>query len=130
MSAIKHSNETIQVIKFAKYSVSFLWIFTGLTSIYFSPDIGYGILADAGIKGLLADISVYSGAILDIALGIWFLTSFKQQLCCMVQITIIVIYTLLLTFIDPSYWLHPFGPITKNIPIVFLIYIIRLNKAR
>jgi len=46
-------------MKLAKYSISFLWIFTGLTSIYFSPDIGYGILADAGIEGLLADISVF-----------------------------------------------------------------------
>ncbi len=49
------------------------------------------------------------------------ITSVNSKLCCIVQVCVIAIYTLLLTFIDPSFWLHPFGPIVKNIPIVVLI---------
>jgi hypothetical protein len=49
----------------------------------------------------------------------WF--SFQLRLCCIVQIVVIVIYTLLLTVIDASMWLHPFGPLTKNLPIIILI---------
>ena len=116
------------LMKAAKYSLAFLWIFTGITSIYFYPEIGYEILANANISGSLADIAVYSGGILDIVLGFWLITSFKTKLCCIVQISIISIYTILLTFIDPSFWLHPFGPITKNIPIVVLISLIMINK--
>ena len=107
--------------KAAKYSLAFLWIFTGLTSVFFSPEIGYEILANADITGSLAEVAIYTGGILDIVLGIWLMTSFRIRFCCIVQISIISIYTVLLTFIEPSFWLHPFGPITKNIPIIVLI---------
>ncbi|MEP1447784.1 MAG: DoxX-like family protein [Paraglaciecola sp.] len=105
----------------AKYSLAFLWIFTGLTSIYFSPEIGYEILAGVNITGSIADLSVYAGGVLDIAIGLWLITSFKTKLCCISQVVVIIVYTILLTFIDASFWLHPFGPITKNFPIIVLV---------
>lgn len=110
-----------KLYKAAIYSLSFLWVFTGLTSIYFSPEIGYEILASANITGSMASFSVYAGGALDIVLGFWLLTSVNTKLCCLVQIAVIASYTLILTVIDMSFWLHPFGPITKNIPIVVLI---------
>lgn len=125
MSIINQGN----LLKAAKYSLAFLWIFTGITSIYFSPEIGYEILANANISGSLADIAVYAGGILDTILGLWLLTFFKTKLCCIVQVTVIAVYTILLTFIEPSFWLHPFGPITKNIPIVVLIFLVMINKV-
>ncbi|GLR71013.1 DoxX-like family protein [Agaribacter marinus] len=105
----------------AIYSLAMLWIFTGLTSLFFSPDIGYQILASAGLFGTLADISVIGGGALDIALGLWLLTSFRIKLCCLIQVAVIVFYMVLLTFIDAAFWLHPFGPVTKNFPILVLI---------
>ncbi len=108
----------------AIYSLAFLWIFTGLTSLFFSPDIGYQILASAGLFGTLADISVIGGGALDIALGLWLLTSFRIKLCCLIQVAVIVFYMVLLTFIDAAFWLHPFGPVTKNFPILVLIIFI------
>lgn len=115
--------------KTAIYSLAFLWLFTGLTSIYFSPEIGYEILASANITGSMADFSVYAGGALDIVLGLWLLTSVKTKLCCTVQVAVIVLYTAILTLIDASFWLHPFGPITKNIPIIVLILLIMINKV-
>jgi hypothetical protein len=117
MSTINQDN----LMKSAKYSLAFLWIFTGLTSVYFSPEIGYKILANANVTGALADVAIYAGGILDIILGLWLITSLKTKLCCIVQVSVIAIYTVLLTCIDASFWLHPFGPITKNIPIIVLI---------
>lgn len=116
-------------MKAAKFSLAFLWIFTGITSIYFSPEVGYEILESARITGLMADISVYAGGALDIVIGLWLLTSIKIRLCCIIQVVVIVLYTVLLTFIDPSFWLHPFGPITKNFPIIVLIAFIYIEKA-
>lgn len=121
------SQETLN--KAAKYSLSFLWIFTGLTSIFFSPEIGYQILAGANVNGTLADISVIGGGALDIALGLWLLSAFRIKLCCLIQVTVIVSYTVLLTFIDASFWLHPFGPITKNFPIIVLITLLLKDKS-
>ena len=107
--------------KAAILSLSLLWVFTGLTSIFFSPEIGYQILASADITGTLADISVIGGGALDISVGIWLLTTFRIKLCCLTQIIVIVLYMVLLTIIDANFWLHPFGPITKNFPILVLI---------
>jgi len=129
MNTTNQANEVKKLMKIAKYSLAFLWIFTGLTSVFFSPEIGYEILANADITGSLADIAIYAGGILDIVLGLWLITSFKTKLCCITQITVITVYTVLLTFIDPSFWLHPFGPITKNIPIIVLISLILINKV-
>jgi hypothetical protein len=129
MSIINQANEVKKLMKAAKYSLAFLWIFTGLTSVYFSPEIGYEILANANVTGALAEVAIYAGGILDIVLGLWLITSFKTKLCCIVQVSVITIYTVLLTFIDASFWLHPFGPITKNIPIVVLIFFLMKNKV-
>ncbi len=115
--------------KAAKYSLAFLWIFTGLTSVVFSPEIGYEILANANITGSLAEVAIYAGGILDIILGVWLITSVKTKLCCILQVGVIAIYTVLLTFIDASFWLHPFGPITKNIPIIVLIGYVYANSV-
>ncbi len=125
MNTIKQDS----LIKAAKFSLAFLWIFTGITSIYFSPEVGYEILASASITGLMADVSVYAGGALDIVIGLWLMTSFKTKLCCIVQISVITLYTVLLTFIDMSFWLHPFGPITKNFPIIVLIAFIYIEKT-
>jgi len=78
-------------------------------------------LSNGNITGLLADVSIYSGGALDIFLGAWLLTSIRIKLCCIVQIVTIFVFSILLTFIDASFWLHPFGPITKNFPIIVLI---------
>ena len=125
---MKQNNQE-KLYKSAIYALAFLWFFTGLTSIYFSPEIGYEILASANIKGSMADFSVYAGGALDIILGLWLLTSIKTKLCCIVQVATIVLYTLILTVVDASFWLHPFGPITKNIPIVVLIGYVYIAKV-
>ncbi|WP_440875370.1 DoxX-like family protein [Thalassotalea sp. PLHSN55] len=126
---MKQNNQE-KLYKSAIYALAFLWIFTGLTSIYFSPEIGYEILASANITGSMAAYSVYAGGTLDIILGLWLLTSIKTKVCCIVQVATIVLYTLILTVIDASFWLHPFGPITKNIPIIVLIIFVYSSLSK
>jgi hypothetical protein len=114
----------------AKLSLAFLWIFTGLTSIFFAPEIGYQILESAGIDDALADVCVMGGAVADVVMGIWVLTNKYQRLCFYTQVGIILTFTVLLTIIAPAFWLHPFGPVTKNIPILVLIWIYYSFNAR
>jgi hypothetical protein len=109
------------LLKYAKYSLVFLWVFTGVSSLLFAPELGYELLAEVGIKGYRADLAVYGGSLADIFIGLWLLTSKYIRLCCIVQIVFIMVYTILLTIVDASYWIHPFGPLTKNIPIIVLI---------
>lgn len=106
----------------ARLSLGFLWVFTGITSQFFAQDIGYEVLAAGGITGSLANFSILSGSVLDVVIGIWLVAGFKLKLCYLVQLAVIVSYTLLLSIIEPAFWLHPFGPLTKNIPLLVMIY--------
>lgn len=106
---------------FARLSLGFLWIFTGLTSAFFAKDIGYTVLASGGIEGHWADICIWLGSVTDFVIGVWLLSGWKLKPCYLIQIIVILAYTVLLTLIDPRFWLHPFGPLTKNIPLLVFI---------
>ena len=108
----------------ARLSLGFLWSFTGLVSIFYAENMGYRILADAGITGFFADACIYGGSITDIMIGAWLFLGRGIAACCILQIVFIIIYTVLLSIIDPVYWLHPFGPLSKNIPILVLVYVL------
>lgn len=114
----------VSLITVAKLSLAFLWFFTALTSLFLAPEIGYEILGGAGIEGSTADILVVGGSLVDVAMGVWLLSSRATKLCCLVQVCLIVCYSIFLTFIEASFWFHPFGPLTKNVPIVALIILI------
>ncbi|WP_290622173.1 DoxX-like family protein [Kangiella sp.] len=112
------------LLTLARYSLALLWVFTGLTSIFFDYQTGYELLINFGFNEAITRALIYSGAILDIGLGLWILSNKKMKLCYVIQILIIASYTILLTIIEPSYWLHPFGPVSKNLPIIMLIFIL------
>lgn len=120
---IKHMTAHI-LITLARYSLALLWIFTGLTSVYFDYESGYELLINFGFDDSVTRALIYSGAILDIALGLWILSNKQMKLCYAIQIVVITSYTILLTIIEHSYWLHPFGPLSKNLPIIMLILIL------
>lgn len=114
----------------ARLSLSFLWVFTGLTSAFFARQVGYDVLGNAGITGLMADFSILSGSVLDMVIGVWLLAGRKLKFCYLLQLAVITVYSLILTVIDPSFWIHPFGPLTKNIPLMVLIYFLYLQENK
>jgi len=110
--------------KLTIFSLAFVWITTAIISVFISPEIGFSILSKVNIVGTQADFFVYGGSFLDLILGVWILSKKAIKLCCWIQAITILSYTLLLTLIDASFWVHPFGPLTKNIPILVLIMIL------
>ena len=130
MSQVPHDKLVDRkLISSARYALSFMWIFTALTSVFFAPQVGYDILSRANVSGPFADIAIYGGAIIDLLLGFWLLSARTLRLCCLLQITLILSYTLLLSLIDASFWLHPFGPVTKNVPVLVLIVFVYQSAA-
>lgn len=107
----------------AKYSLVFLWLMTGFTSLFFAPELSYEILREGGITATLADACLLAGALADIVIGLWLLSGRYQRGCYYSQIGIIVVFTLLISLLMPAYWLHPFGPVSKNVPILVLIWL-------
>lgn len=114
-----------------RLSLAFMWLFTAATSFWWGRQLGYEVLALQHIEGNLADVCINAGSLLDAAMGLWLLVNYRIPWCYRLQVLIIVVYSILLSIIAPQFWLHPFGPLTKNIPIVaLLLLLIQQDKSR
>lgn len=112
------------IYRYCRFSLAFMWLFTAATSFWWGRDIGYEILARQNIQNNFANLCINAGSLLDAFIGLWLLSSYELKWCYKLQFIIIFVYSLLLSFIAPQFWLHPFGPITKNIPILALLLIL------
>ena len=76
-----------------------------------------------GVTGSLAVALVYAGAAVDLALGIATLLANRRGLWTF-QMVVIVAYTAAITLWLPEFWLHPYGPIVKNLPILAALWML------
>lgn len=109
---------------FSRLVIAFLWFITGITSLWGAPEVGYEVLSRGSITGYIADACLFLGSGVDMLLACWILTGLRMSWCGWAQILVIMIYSIILTIIAPEFWLHPFGPLTKNLPILVFIYIV------
>ncbi|MCE3237033.1 MAG: oxidoreductase [Gammaproteobacteria bacterium] len=109
----------------ARYGTAFLWIWTAVVSLFFYPKTeSYALLSHMGVTPFFQPILLYSAALLDGLLGFSLLFGYRLRLTASVQIGLIIIYSVLITFFLPVYWLEPFAPIAKNIPLIILTLVI------
>lgn len=102
-----------------RITLALLWIWSGLTSALFFPAAdSYALLAAVGVTGGLAPLVLYGASLLDILLGAAWLVRFRVVPTGLVQLALIVGYSLVIAVFLPAYWLHPFGPLVKNIPLI------------
>ena len=71
----------------------------------------------------MSRIFVYAGALLDLVMGLATLF-FARRLLWLAQMAVILTYTLLATALVPEYWLHPFGPLLKNLAVLALLWLL------
>jgi hypothetical protein len=83
------------------------------------------VLVEAiGVSAGLAPAFVYLGATLDLVLGLATLFLRRRAWLWLAQIAVIATYTVIISFRLPEFWLHPFGPVVKIIPLVAAIYLL------
>jgi len=100
-------------------TIAVTWLSAGLTSAFFYPVAqSYQLLASVGITGGFAPLFLYGAASLDVALGLGTLSTRWRRVASLGQLTVILAYTLIITLFLPEYWLHPFGPVVKNLPLL------------
>jgi len=112
--------------------IAFVWIWSGIVSAFLYPQpLALELLHEVGVPVGLDVPLLYVASFLDIVIGILTLLGYRLQHLLVLQIVVIVVYTLLLTFLAPYHWFHPFGPVLKNLPLVLSIYVLgRLEKFR
>lgn len=103
-------------------SLALMWIITGVLSAGIYPvAASLEMLARTGLHGAWGLIALYGAALLDLAFGVATLAMRRRQWLYRAQLGLIAAYTVLITLHLPEYWLHPFGPILKNIPVMAMI---------
>jgi len=104
-----------------RVTLAALWIWTAAVSFGLYPVQGsYELLAQVGLSGAIATLALYGAAALDLAMGLltlWAPPRWRGAVWAC-QLLLIAGYTLLITLFLPAYWLHPYGPISKNLPIM------------
>ena len=111
-------------------ALALVWIITGILSLGLYPvEASYALLAQVGLHGAVASIALYGAAVLDIALGIATLARPGRWLWRL-QIAIMTGYTVIISFFLPEFWLHPFGPILKNLPILALLIALDATEGK
>lgn len=110
-------------------SLAVLWLVTALLSFGLYPEAGsLALLAPLGLPLWAARVLLYGAASLDLLLGLATLLWPSRRLW-LVQIGLILGYTLIISLTLPAFWLHPFGPILKNLPILaILIHLLALES--
>jgi uncharacterized protein YbjT (DUF2867 family) len=110
--------------------IALLWIASGIISFGVFPVAeSLELLARAGLEGTLATIALYAAATLDIALGVAVWWKPHERWVWWLQVAVILGYTAIITLTMPELWLHPFGPITKNLPLLPLLALLgRLER--
>jgi uncharacterized protein YbjT (DUF2867 family) len=114
-------------------AVALVWLVTGVLSLGLYPVAGsLALLARVGLTGPFAQVALYGAALLDLALGLGTLLLRRQALrwAYLAQVALIVSYTAIITVALPEFWLHPFGPILKNLPMLALLGMLYATERR
>lgn len=113
-----------------RVGLAFVWVWTAIVSVFFYPDDeSYQLLENFGIEGVMLPVSLYGAALVDLVLGVgMFFYSIQKVL--LAQIIVILAYTVLISIVLPQYWLHPFGEITKNIPMLLATLVLYKMESR
>jgi len=101
-----------------RISIGLLWLGSGIVSLIPPFTQSYELLARVGVSHALAPLLLFGAAFLDIILGVATLLNWRLQLTSLLQISTIIIYTIICSWKLPELWLQPFAPLLKNSPIL------------
>ena len=108
-----------------RISIGMVWVITGIVSLGIYPvESSYDLLARTGTPEALMPLFLYGAAALDIALGILTLLPRRSRWLWAGQAALVLGYTIIISWKIPEFWLHPYGPILKNLPFLAGLWIL------
>ncbi len=112
-----------------RFSLVFVWLATALASVWELDGQSAQLLSASGVHdSLLARLLILGAAAVDAALGLAMLLK-PGCWSYLAALAVMVLMTLVATLLDPSLWLHPLGPLTKNIPIAAILVALAKTKS-
>lgn len=113
----------------ARFSLIAVWLWTALVSGQQAQGLCTQLLqANAAISPWLYPWIIWGGAGVDLLLGLlMWLRPARWVYLAALGMTLAM--TLIGTWVDPALWLHPLGPLSKNLPILALLWIVAADES-
>ena len=115
-------------------SLVVVWLATAVVSVWELHGQSRELLAGLptawteGHAPWLPTAIILAGAVADAVLGLW-LALRPGRKAYGAALLMMLAMTLLATAIQPAWWLHPFGPLTKNLPIAAILWVLLQDEA-
>lgn len=108
----------------ARLSLVAVWLWTALVSVQQAQDMSVQLLqASPRIPPDAYPWLIYGGAAVDLILGLLMLLK-PSRAVYLAALLMTLAMTVVATWADPALWLHPLGPLSKNLPILALLWIL------
>jgi hypothetical protein len=110
-----------------RYSLVAVWLGTAAVSAIEWHGMSRQILLDAGVTEHHV-LLIGSGLAVDAALGLTLWIKPGRPIYT-AALLVMVVMTLAATWLQPSLWLHPLGPLLKNLPIAAALWALMQEPA-
>lgn len=115
--------------RWLRYSLVFVWLATALVSVQELQGQSRALLVASGVTdGRVANALVWAGAAVDALLGL-LLLAWPMRRVYGLALWAMLGMTAVATILQPALWLHPLGPLTKNVPIAVVLWILMRRSS-
>ncbi len=112
-----------------RYSLVFVCLATAFASVWEMDGQSARLLSDSAVSDrALQHVTIVGGALTDVILGLA-LHLRPSRPVFLLALGVMVAMTLLATLLAPWLWLHPLGPLTKNVPIAAVLWMLAREKT-
>ena len=108
-----------------RYAIALVWIATAIVSAGLYPvELSYQLLERTGVPGAYAPLMLYGASAFDLLLGLGIVLLARRRWLWLAQLGLIGFYTVVIAWMLPEFLLHPYGPLTKNLPMLAAIWLL------
>ena len=103
-------------------SLAAVWFAAAIVSVAFWPtEDSLRLLERSGVPPALGPLALWGASGLDLFFGIATLSPWAGRRIWWGQLALIAGYSAVIALRLPEFWLHPYGPMVKNLPIVAIL---------
>jgi hypothetical protein len=113
----EHTNTPAEA-RWLRWSVAFVWLATGLSVLHpYYREVGHDYLARLG----LPDWIMFATCVAEVLLGLRVALGGAATWLTLLQVAMILTFSTILACLEPLLLAHPYGVLTKNLPLLAVI---------